>query len=72
MQTILESWVSPLTSNAGPRITRSIGNIMGAAGANLRRTINLGARQSVVSGSHCAGAGGIGVQGPGRPMNNVP
>lgn len=69
------SGVSPLTSNAGPRITSSAGNIMGAAGAaggNLGRTINLGAGQSPVSGSSRAGAGGIGVQGPGRPMNSVP
>lgn len=69
------SGVSPLTSNAGPRITSSAGNIMGAAGAaggSLGRAISLGGGQSPVSGSTRAGTGGIGVQGPGRPMNSVP
>uniref|UniRef100_A0A0C9S8H0 TSA: Wollemia nobilis Ref_Wollemi_Transcript_11227_2840 transcribed RNA sequence n=1 Tax=Wollemia nobilis TaxID=56998 RepID=A0A0C9S8H0_9CONI len=70
------SGVSPLTSNTGARMTSSAANIMGGAGGaaagSLGRTISIGGGQNVSGSSSRVGTGGIGVQGPGRPIGTVP
>ncbi|XP_059626684.1 probable NOT transcription complex subunit VIP2 isoform X2 [Cornus florida] len=66
--------VSPILGNTGPRITSSVGNIVG--GGNIGRTINSGgltvpglaSRLSLNSNS---GSGNLTVQGPNRLMSGV-
>ncbi|XP_057817838.1 probable NOT transcription complex subunit VIP2 isoform X2 [Cryptomeria japonica] len=64
-----------LTSNTGARITSSaaiMGGPAGVAAGGLGRTISIGGGQSVSGSSSRAGTGGIGIQGPGRPMSTIP
>eukprot|EP01018_Ginkgo_biloba_P033293 Gb_27080 [translate_table: standard] len=68
------SGVSTLTSNVGTRMTISAGNIIGGAGAggSLGRTMSISSGQTVPGSTSRVGTGGIGVQGPGRPMSSIP
>eukprot|EP00249_Psilotum_nudum_P017389 c26297_g1_i1 orf=870-2744(-) len=72
--------VSPsIIGSAGPRITSSVGSVVGAAvGTGINRTNNSGTSVNSPSfnGSHVSlgaisGSGGLGVQGPGRPLSTV-
>eukprot|EP00250_Pteridium_aquilinum_P012866 c20994_g1_i1 orf=296-1555(+) len=72
--------VSPsMIGNAGPRITSSVSSMMnGAVGGTLGRNINSGAGISIPSSSGSRvnlgpsnTSGGLGMQGPGRPINSV-
>ncbi|KAL2650956.1 hypothetical protein R1flu_019084 [Riccia fluitans] len=76
--------VSPQIGVTGPRIASSAGNIGGGAGVNLTgggslsRSLNAGGGLSVPSlnGSRVnmgplSNSGGLGVQGPGRPVNSM-
>ncbi|XP_043701972.1 probable NOT transcription complex subunit VIP2 [Telopea speciosissima] len=67
--------VSPILGNAGPRITSSMGNIVG--GGNIGRSINssgglsvpgLASRLNLTANS---GSGSLGVHGPNRLMSGV-
>ncbi|KAH9318638.1 hypothetical protein KI387_020407, partial [Taxus chinensis] len=64
-----------LTSNTAARMTSSAANIMGGgvgvAAGSLGRTISIGGGQTVSGSSSRAGTGGIGIQGPGRPMGTI-
>lgn len=72
--------VSPsMIGSGGPRITSSVSNmISGAVGGSLNRNINSGTGISIpsFSGSRVNlgpnnASGGLGMQGPGRPINSV-
>ncbi|KAK2987721.1 hypothetical protein RJ640_015386, partial [Escallonia rubra] len=67
--------VSPILGNAGPRITSSVGNMVG--GGNIGRSMSSGGGLSVpgltsrlnLSGN--SGSGNLSVQGPNRMMSGV-
>ncbi|KAH7560926.1 hypothetical protein JRO89_XS10G0141100 [Xanthoceras sorbifolium] len=67
--------VSPILGNAGPRITSSMGNMVG--GGNIGRSINSGGGLSVpglasrLNLSANSGSGSLGVQGQNRLMSGV-
>ncbi|KAL5982785.1 putative NOT transcription complex subunit vip2 [Asimina triloba] len=67
--------VSPILGNAGPRITSSMGNMVG--GGNMGRNISSGGGLAVpglasrVNLTANSGSGGLGVQGPSRLMSGV-
>ncbi|XP_010253384.1 PREDICTED: probable NOT transcription complex subunit VIP2 [Nelumbo nucifera] len=67
--------VSPILGNAGPRITSSMGNIVG--GGNIGRSISSGGGLSVpglasrLNLTANSGSGSLGVQGPNRLMSGV-
>ncbi|XP_058091783.1 probable NOT transcription complex subunit VIP2 isoform X2 [Magnolia sinica] len=67
--------VSPILGNAGPRITNSMGNMVG--GGNIGRSIGSGGGFTVpglasrVNLTANSGSGGLGVQGPSRLMSGV-
>ncbi|KAG9442272.1 hypothetical protein H6P81_018126 [Aristolochia fimbriata] len=68
--------VSPILGNAGPRMTSSVGSIVGG-GSNVGRTLNSGGGFSMpgltsrVNISANNGSGNLTVQGPGRLMSGV-
>lgn len=67
--------VSPILGNAGPRMTNSVGNIVG--GGNIGRSISSGAGLSVagltsrLNMNANSGSGNLNVQGPNRLMSGV-
>ncbi|KAM3303440.1 putative NOT transcription complex subunit VIP2 isoform X1 [Capsicum chacoense] len=67
--------VSQILGNAGPRMTNSVGNIVG--GGNIGRSISSGAGLSVpglasrLNMNANAGSGNLNVQGPNRMMSGV-
>ncbi|KAL5211367.1 hypothetical protein ABZP36_022214 [Zizania latifolia] len=66
--------VSPALGNLGPRITSSVGNIVG--GSNIGRNISSGGLSvpsiaSRINLSGNAGSGGLNVQGSSRMMNGI-
>ncbi|KAG8059231.1 hypothetical protein GUJ93_ZPchr0002g24693 [Zizania palustris] len=66
--------VSPTLGNLGPRITSSVGNIVG--GSNIGRNISSGGLSvpsiaSRINLSGNAGSGGLNVQGSSRMMNGI-
>lgn len=67
--------VSPILGNAGPRITGSMGNIVG--GGNIGRSISSGGGLAVpglasrVNLAANSGSGSLSVQGPSRLMSGV-
>ena len=67
--------VSPILGNAGPRITSSMGNIIG--GGNIGRSISSGGGLSVpgltsrLNLAANSGSGSLNVQGPNRLMSGV-
>ena len=67
--------VSPLMGNAGPRITNSMGNIVG--GGNIGRSMSSGGGLSMpglasrLSLTANSGSGNINVQGPNRLMSGM-
>lgn len=67
--------VSPILGNTGPRLTNSIGNMVGAS--NVARNISSGgglgvpALASRVNLGANSGSGGLNIQGPSRLMSGV-
>ncbi|KAI9195828.1 hypothetical protein LWI28_018488 [Acer negundo] len=62
--------VSPILGNAGPRITSSMGNMVG--GGNIGRSISSGGGLSVPGlASRLSGSGSLSVQGQNRLMSGV-
>ncbi|KAG4985468.1 hypothetical protein JHK86_033159 [Glycine max] len=64
--------VNPILGNAGPRITSSVGNMVG--GGNIGRTgggLSVPALASRLNLGANSGSGGLGMQGPNRLMSGV-
>ncbi|GAB4836190.1 Probable NOT transcription complex subunit vip2 [Ancistrocladus abbreviatus] len=67
--------VSPILGNAGPRITSSVGSLVG--GGNIGRNLSSGGGLSIpglasrLNLSATSGSGNLGVQGPNRLMSGV-